>query len=173
MTRALKAALGIVLCAGCFSEWKGPGQPPVASVQCKPQVALGASMTLDGTQSFDPEEEYLGFQWTVLVAPDGSQAKPLEQTPTTAEISPDTEGEYVVELTVTDASGLSARALARFEASGVSSPGTGDPWFEPPSGGSWSRRRQIRIDNSKLGEELTNFPLLVLLHAARVDLGFV
>ena len=160
------ALLSLLLC-GCVSSWEGPGKAPIASARVEPRVAVGASVTLDGSASFDPEGAELFFQWKLFAAPVGSAAKPFERTATTAGISPDVEGPYVVGLEVTDPSGLTGRDLAQFEASGMSSPGV--PWFDPAPGSAWARRRRIQIDNSNLSEELVEFPVLVVLDAARID----
>ena len=68
-------------------------------------IVLGAQVNLDGSQSADPEGETITFQWTFQSTPDGSQAALVGATTATPSLTADVEGQYVVQLVVTDASG--------------------------------------------------------------------
>ncbi len=82
----------------------------VSSLNVAPTADAGAdgmtfiynSLALDGTGSFDPEGDSLGYLWTIKSAPEGSQAQITDPSAAEPSFIPDLDGEYVIELTVTD-----------------------------------------------------------------------
>jgi PKD repeat protein len=83
-------------------EFATPNQPPVADAGPDQTVARGTLVTLDGTQSSDPEGAPLTFSWTILSQPTGSSvtlSNPNSATPTFTPLRP---GSYVIQLIVND-----------------------------------------------------------------------
>lgn len=78
---------------------------PTAIVSLPTAVTLGATFTLDGSQSTDPEGDFLAYQWTVEAAPQGSTAAPVAANTMMASFTPDTQGTYTFSLKTTDAFG--------------------------------------------------------------------
>jgi len=75
---------------------------PVANAGPDQAVAIGATVTLDGTGSSDKEGKPLSFTWTLAERPAGSSAvlsNPDSATPT---FVADAVGTYVIELVVSD-----------------------------------------------------------------------
>lgn len=78
-------------------------EPPVAVAMASSEtVVVGAIVTLDGGQSFDPEGQDLTYAWTLPSRPGGSQAEITDPTSGTATLRPDVEGDYAVQLIVND-----------------------------------------------------------------------
>jgi len=80
---------------------------PVADAGADQEVDPLATVTLDGSQSYDPDgQEPLGYEWALVRKPEGSSAalaNPLEEMPA---FVPDLVGVYEAELWVTDSTGL-------------------------------------------------------------------
>jgi hypothetical protein len=95
--------------------WTPPPQNtrPVALIRGAPTPTImpGGTYTLDATGSYDPDGDALLFAWRLLDRPYGS-AVSVMPTGGTSAVTVDLEGDYVIELTVTDARGLSATAQA-------------------------------------------------------------
>lgn len=70
-------------------------------------VSTGASVDLDGTGSSDPDGDSLSYHWTFVSIPSGSSASLTHEAIATPAFTPYVDGEYVMELVVTDASGTS------------------------------------------------------------------
>lgn len=85
-------------------------QPPVAVSGPSVQVKREALIQLDGSGSYDPDDEMgaLTYFWEISSSPEGSA--PFLDDPTSAQpyLFADILGEYVVTLTVTDQTGLSS-----------------------------------------------------------------
>lgn len=79
---------------------------PVAVVGELPISAPGATVTLDGSASSDPDGHApLTFAWSLQASPIGSTARPSPGDAPQAGLSLDLPGEYVVQLQVEDALG--------------------------------------------------------------------
>jgi hypothetical protein len=93
--------------------------PPIAHAGPDQQVTVGASVSLDGSGSQDPDGSALSFAWQLLAAPAGSVA--ALQNPTTASptLTVDVVGDYQVQLTVTDADGAAVDDTVTITASPV------------------------------------------------------
>lgn len=79
---------------------------PVANAGADQAVQTGATVTLNGGASNDPEGDPLTFQWSLLSRPDGSAAAISDAAAVTPQFVADVDGDYVVQLVVSD--GLSA-----------------------------------------------------------------
>jgi hypothetical protein len=81
---------------------------PVAIPGPGSAVQRGQQALLDGTASYDPDDDgaALAYRWDVIDAPDGSEVTLSDPTSATPGFTADTLGTYVVGLTVTDADGL-------------------------------------------------------------------
>ncbi len=80
---------------------------PTAEAGDPQTISIGDTAFLNGSDSTDPDGDALDFLWEVISAPAGAQSGLAGETTITPTLSPDTEGNYTVELTVTDPGGLS------------------------------------------------------------------
>ena len=87
-------------------------QPPVAVISANSNVATGATVTVDGSQSSDPENEALTYQFT-LTGPSGSSATLSSATAEQPTFVADLAGTYTVELVVTDIWGLHSAQVSK------------------------------------------------------------
>ena len=94
-----------------------PNTPPVADAGPDRTVNVGDVVQLDGTGSFDPDDDPLTFSWTFVSLPEGSAAELDDPTSPTPSFTADLPGEYVLELTVDDGRGGTASDTVRITAS--------------------------------------------------------
>ncbi len=108
--------LALLFADACSDQTIGPNWSPVARVQVAKAVALGYSVELDGSQSYDPEGDALTeFLWEIgsldlpvtLVEDLGSERM---------EFTPPNVGAFKVQLVVSDGEDLSAPDLQLFRA---------------------------------------------------------
>ncbi|ADU66521.1 PKD domain containing protein [Desulfurispirillum indicum S5] len=81
---------------------------PVAEVVVPVSTALtGQVVLLDGTKSYDPDDDQIFWQWSWIERPVGSNTDFLDGTATMsrAEFIPDVPGAYIAALSVTDSQG--------------------------------------------------------------------
>lgn len=90
--------------------------PPTADIEAPASVEWRSDVQLDGTGSTDPDGDALGFAWSILSRPDGSQAALSDAGSTTPKFNADRPGVYVVQLIVNDGHGNSAPASASITA---------------------------------------------------------
>lgn len=84
---------------------------PLANAGTDQTVHIGSSVTLDGSGSSDPDNNYpLTYSWTITSAPNGSTAALSDQTAVNPSFVADMMGDYMIEVTVTDSLGLSSTA---------------------------------------------------------------
>jgi hypothetical protein len=76
--------------------------PPVANAGPDQNVTMPATVTLDGSGSFDPNSSALGYTWTFQSRPAGSTATLNAPNTVNPTFSPDLPGQYVVRLVVND-----------------------------------------------------------------------
>ena len=81
-------------------------QPPVADAGPDQSVTTGDSVTLDGSQSLDPDEDLITYAWEFSQLPEGSAATISDATIVNPTFTADTDGVYSVTLTVSDPDGL-------------------------------------------------------------------
>jgi hypothetical protein len=81
----------------------GGNHPPVAITTAAVAITTGNAVVLDGSQSYDPDQEILYYTWILLGAPSTSVVTTLsDNTSKTAYFTPDVAGTYTVKLVVTD-----------------------------------------------------------------------
>lgn len=85
---------------------------PVASISAPSTVKWGSTVTLDGTASSDRDGDALGFDWSLLSRPDGSEASLTDANATTSAFTADKPGLYVTQLVVNDGQANSEPASA-------------------------------------------------------------
>ncbi len=97
--------LGLLL-SGCINDEPSPDDllrgntPPVADAGPDQAVERGATVALDGSQSFDSEGTALSFRWRILEQPIGSAAAITDPASPTPTFVADVDGLYRVELIV-------------------------------------------------------------------------
>jgi len=92
---------------------------PVAVIDGPERIDPFSTVELSGADSFDPDmppDLPLRYAWTLLDAPEGSLARLQSRTSTTTRFLTDLSGEYVAELRVTDAKGLTGSSVLRIDA---------------------------------------------------------
>lgn len=84
-------------------------QSPAANAGLDETVHAGASVTLDGSSSYDPDENYpLTYSWSILSKPQGSSAELSGADSVNPSFIADLLGDYVVQLVATDSAGWSS-----------------------------------------------------------------
>ncbi len=101
---------------------------PVADAGPDQSVTLGASVTLDGTASADPDNDFLTFAWTLTARPAGSAAILANATSSAPSFTADALGFYTLELVVSD--GTLASPVDRMVVTAVSAANT-PPVLDP------------------------------------------
>jgi len=96
--RTISQSLKILINTGLETE----NRPPVAHAGPDQTVAVGSLVTLNGSQSTDPDGDPLTFSWSFLSIPPDSNASLLNPTSVTPTFIADQSGDYVVELVVHD-----------------------------------------------------------------------
>jgi hypothetical protein len=83
-----------------------PGnQKPIAKAGASQNVSLKTGMTpvtLDGTESFDKDNDRITYKWTLVTKPDKSTASLINDTTPKPSFNADVAGTYVASLTVYD-----------------------------------------------------------------------
>jgi hypothetical protein len=95
----LIAVLGLPACA------KDPvtvSLPPTAFAGFDGSAKVGQEVSLDGSQSIDPDGDPLAFHWTMVVRPDSSATHLTQTDERLTRFVADVPGTYVVSLTVSD-----------------------------------------------------------------------
>ncbi len=96
---------------------------PVAKAGPDQTVTVGTLVTLDGSQSQDPDGDPITFTWSFVSQPEGSTATLTDADTPKAKFTPDVAGDYIIELIVTDSDGavssdtvkVTAKAPARLK----------------------------------------------------------
>jgi hypothetical protein len=82
-----------------------PNQPPIAKAGSDQNIITGTVVTLNGSESFDPEGAMITFLWTFIDIPAGSNitdASLSDATNPKPTFTPDVNGTYTLELIVND-----------------------------------------------------------------------
>jgi Leucine-rich repeat (LRR) protein len=84
-------------------------QPPSANAGPGQTAHPGDSLILDGSDSYDPDENYpLTYSWMIVAKPADSQAELSTPDQVSTSITIDKMGDYIIGLVVTDSLGLSS-----------------------------------------------------------------
>lgn len=75
---------------------------PVAKAGADANGTIGQKVVLDGSQSSDPKGATLTYQWAIKTKPQTSTAALVKSNEAKAEFTPDVEGAYTFELTVSN-----------------------------------------------------------------------
>lgn len=82
-------------------------RPPVADAGKDQRLPVLFEVSLDGSGSYDPDEDYpLMYSWQIVEKPEGSTAELSNPDVVSPSLVPDIMGEHVIELVVTDSRGL-------------------------------------------------------------------
>lgn len=84
---------------------------PVASAGSSQTVAIGSTVHLDGSNSYDVDGNLLLYRWSILSVPAGSNAALSSITDIRPTITADRAGLYVVQLIVNDGTGDSVPSI--------------------------------------------------------------
>lgn len=77
----------------------GANTPPEAIITPEEvETSVGVRTYLDGSQSTDPDGDSLSYRWQLRHKPAGSQSALTNSTSSATYLTPDTEGEYRIEL---------------------------------------------------------------------------
>ena len=79
-----------------------PNPQPIADAGTDQTVLFGKLVTLDGSESSDPDEDPLDYQWRFLQMPEGSGAVLSNPTTANTTFTADVLGDYLIELEVSD-----------------------------------------------------------------------
>ena len=87
--------------------WQISNVAPVADAGEDQNTPMLFELNLDGSASYDPDEDYpLTYSWQILEKPQGSAAELSDPDSVNPSLIPDVLGEYRIELVVTDSRGL-------------------------------------------------------------------
>ncbi len=113
--------VGMLVLAGCPSPTGGgdaENGDPVANAGGDTVVVVGQPAQLDGTGSSDPDGDDLTYAWSFVSVPDGAlenDASIEDATSATTQFTPNTIGQYELNLEVTDAGGRSSSDTVTIE----------------------------------------------------------
>ena len=94
---------------------------PVANAGVNQSVAIGASVTLDGTASSDANRDPITYKWALISKPSGSTAELNSAISPNPKFTADVAGAYVAILTVNDGKADSTASPVTVTASGANS----------------------------------------------------
>lgn len=89
-------------------EAKRPNDPPQAHAGPAQSAYLGDEVTLDGSNSADPNGDSISYRWKFISRPRTSQARLSDPESVNPAFAVDVRGDYVVQLTVKDRRGASS-----------------------------------------------------------------
>jgi lysophospholipase L1-like esterase len=76
---------------------------PIAKAGDNLKVLAGTAIELNGSESYDPDNDSIvSYKWAIISEPDGSTAEIENDSAIITAITPDTEGQYRIGLTVND-----------------------------------------------------------------------
>ncbi len=92
---------------------QAPNDPPIANAGPDQNILVGATVSLDGRDSFDPEGRAISYSWALVEKPAGSSASIAQANTAQTSFIPDVAGEYLVSLTVNDGTFSSTADFAK------------------------------------------------------------
>ena len=121
---------GTEICSDTTTLTVSGGEAPICSAGDDFVGEIGVRSDLDGTDSFDPDDDSLTYYWYVTERPDGSTNGLIERTSTTPGFIPDLAGDYTFEITASDGEDSCTDEVQ------MTVPGTGggDDTAAPPGG---------------------------------------
>jgi len=102
MKRITLLLLGFVFIISCKKGVNTVNSGPISNAGRDNNVLIGQTYQLDGSESFDADLDSLSFKWTIKDEPDRSNAKLNKPSDSHPLFTPDTEGEYIIQLIVND-----------------------------------------------------------------------
>ncbi len=93
--------LAALLVGGCGVAVE-ENTPPVAVAGTDQNVSTGTSVKLDGSGSYDDDNDPVTYQWKIISKPEGSDAELSDTTDVKPKFTADYDGVYIVELIVSD-----------------------------------------------------------------------
>lgn len=87
--------------------------PPIAQAGGDQQSQIGQTVILNGSASLSGDGQPIAYNWRLLQTPFGSQAQLQQSSSINPSLTPDTAGDYLVELTVRDGHNSSAPTTTR------------------------------------------------------------
>ncbi len=99
--------LASIIIVSCTKDEPTVGEPPKADAGTDINAFVGSNVTLNGSNSSDPEGGTLTFSWELTQRPSGSSASISNASSAQATFIPDEAGEYVAALSVQDEDGNS------------------------------------------------------------------
>jgi RHS repeat-associated protein len=136
--------------AGAFEF---PNAPPTANAGANQTVTTGQLVTLNGTQSSDPEGATLTFQWTIVTQPGESNISLTGATTAIATLTPVIPGQYIFQLIVNDGQLASAPSTVIITAVNANQPPTAN------AGGPYTGFVNIPIQLSGSGSDPDGNPI--------------
>ncbi len=91
----------------------GPNRRPYANAGFDQEVEVDKVAVLDGSGSYDPDEDHLTYYWELLACPERGDARLIAEHRMRAYLRPDAAGVWVVSLSVSDGELTSERDVAR------------------------------------------------------------
>jgi len=86
--------------------------PPVTDPGAAAATAPGTLVTLEGRYSYQPEGDFLSFNWHLLSRPPGSHASLDDAHATRPAVTFDLPGDYLIELTTSDGASQTTNAIS-------------------------------------------------------------
>jgi hypothetical protein len=109
---------------------QGPNRTPIAQAGEDQVVAPFDMVALDGSQSYDPDGDKLTYQWKLIAAPQGADARLFgDKGMNTCRFTPNKAGTWLVRLTVCDGKLFSVSDVVRIQ---VKEPSTLHPFTPVP-----------------------------------------
>ena len=87
----------VTFTAGATAE-----NPPIADAGSDRKVVTGTLVTLDGSNSWDPDGDVISYVWSLHSKPSGSKAALSDATSVNPTFTPDVDGNYIISLVVND-----------------------------------------------------------------------